>query len=193
MKFRQVIHFHAESLGLKPVQGIELSKILASDPQTELRAVRPGPGGGAKATPYNTTKFILAVLSGGPQTSANAVVSAAYVLPVQGTDSGAAEMVESSGRFIESPVAVCRITGAPAFGMAVQKILASPALADKIQRIDFVRGCSDATIVFRDGQEQRFVTLYDEQHPPTGLRVVASIDGALLAEIARDIDMGPMR
>jgi hypothetical protein len=193
MKFRRLTAWHADALGMTEAQIVQLGKVLSSDSNLgdDLQAERPGPGGGPDATPYNMTKVVMAALANGPQSLAGEAIFRLYNVQPEGNCNDRGGWVDDDPA--EEPTFICCvITGEGFFGAAVRAILATPALADTIERIEVRRGTNDASIVARDGRVQRFVDHHTAREVADSdqrgdLQVVASLGGLVLAEIARDL------
>ncbi len=192
MKYRAFLLTFSHLLGMTETQAVELSKVLQADPEygQDFKADRRGPGGGPDATPYNVTKLLIATLAGGPQTRARLMVPTVYSLQPEGSDSGVAEIVPDGAPVdITNPSLPCEITGARFFGDAIQAILKSPRLAERIRQIDVVRGGAVARIVTTDAREQWFgddVSLSDFRAGRSP-QLISSLVGSVLADMARDI------
>ena len=199
MKLRHFLNHHAQAgLGFTPVHAREAQRALqASGTDDTFVAAHRGPGGGPDATPLAVTLLALAGLGGDPAANARAVTSALYSLPIKGSDTGPEfqpGIVPESGIIpAPTPITPCSITGAVCFGDAMLRVLASRHLAESIETIEVRRGRPfDATITMRDGRRSRFAAAHDAERikalDARGVfRVVASVGGETLAEMARDI------
>lgn len=123
MKMRTWATANANLLGLSESQALVLLKLLSGSDEA-LAAERKGPAGGPDATTYARVKFLLAVMSGAPQTQANGAAQRLYNAPVEdGLPEEKATLLEEV--VPEQPPVRCRITGAVCLGDAVQHLLTS--------------------------------------------------------------------
>ena len=197
MKIRDLtFQFSRGAFGLQPRQTAEIIRACNRDAGSPLAPKRPGPGGGPGATPINTTRLILAALSGEQHISSPAAAMRLYAAPLSGND----EAEEFQPGLIPETIPAkpthaltrCGITGAVCLGDAVVAIFANPTLAETIDRIEVRQGNADASLYARDGRVSRFVSFADRLAIDAGdaagtFRKVAIVGGVVLAEVAREI------
>lgn len=201
MKLRSLEGAYAGLLGSTPRSLAKNGRGLAHHAPPELavadlQAARTGPGGGPDATPSGMSKALVAVMANGPRSQMPERVAARFNMAppgdaAPGSDAG---IVPEGGDLLAGLAlpGACAITGQGHFGDALAVILASPGLAERVDRVEMRRDAEEARIIMRDGRVQRFLGAMGDadmaKHDAAGgLRVVASLGGAVLASIARDL------
>lgn len=195
MKLCHFLHLHAGALGWTPRQAAAVATALGHGaPDDAFAASHPGRGGGPDATPYNTALIVLAALAGGPQTQARAAAVGLFGTPQEGGPDDAATIVEpgydSAAEFAAEVRAV--LARSAQFGDILAVLLAQPALAAAVDRIEVHRGACDATLHRRGLHPVRFVAPSTAREGAARdargeLRCVATLGGDVLAELARDL------
>lgn len=146
MKLRQLYDdFGATLLGQSAADLYEL--------QRELQHVhgfpkgRPGPGGGAEATPEAVAVVIVALLAGGPRRRTRQRTPHVMALPIcasGGASGSAANRTQAE---------TCGLTSATTFGDAMREALADSSLAERIRQVIVCRDWSEAAIAWVDDDE----------------------------------------
>ena len=180
--------YAAFAFGVTEGDAYELQRVLQDIKGFERG--RPGPGGGALATPFSVAIIVIAMLTGGTRRQAKETVTEYYEMNQEGT-----ELVGSSNDFVPN-ILVCPFTGERHFGPALKSILATAQLAEQVHEIAVTRDWPEATITYRDGatpQRSRFVDelerLRATRHRLTGaLRTVCTLGGEIVHQLAIDLN-----
>jgi hypothetical protein len=115
----------------------ELQRVLQQNPR--FLKGRPGPGGGADATPFAVAQILIALLAGGPRRQASRTVHDYSDLPIW------RENVTEKGQ-AEGEVTACPLTRATNFGDAMLTVLSNPPLARNVSQIVVCRDWREASI-----------------------------------------------
>jgi len=175
-------------LGHSPADLYELQRELQHLPS--FPKGRPGPGGGAEATPEAVAVVIVALLAGGARRRTRQRTPHVMSLPV--CESGDA----SGGAPNRATAEPCRLTAATTFGDAMREALADPSLAERIQQIIVCRDWGEAAIAWVDDDERlresRFADAAGDQRSGEAERrgalfSLARMGGAALTEIAQEL------
>jgi len=143
---------------------------------------RPGPGGGADATPEAVTMILVATLAGGPRRQTQRTTSATLELPTCRDEAAPRP-------------AACGLTSAKIFGYAMLEILRDAEVAARVRQVIVCRDWGEATIAWEadDGiRESRFMDADGRRRSEDAERDgtlfgLARIGGAALVEIAREL------
>ena len=138
MKLKRFYAEYGEPLlGVSPPDLYELQRVLQQNPR--FLKGRPGPGGGADATPFAVTQILIALLAGGPRRQADSTVHSYGELPIW------RENVTAKGQ-AEGEVSACPLTRAANFGDAMLTVLSNPSIAKKVAQIVVCRDWREASI-----------------------------------------------
>lgn len=188
MKLRELYRLCAPfAVGLTEQDAYELQRVLQGAKGFEPG--RPGPGGGAPATPFNVAFFLIAVMAGGPRRRAVDRTTDYYEMPREGAE------LTGWGKDFEPKLPVCQFTGERQFGPALKKLLTDTELAERVEEIVVSRDWPEATIAYRDADEikhSRFVDEIQERmatrsHWSGALRVSSTLGGGPIHQIAIDL------
>lgn len=138
MKLKRFYAEYGESLlGESAPDLYELQRVLQQNPR--FLKGRPGPGGGADATPFAVSQILIALLAGGPRRQAENTVHVYGDLPIW------RENVTAKGQ-AEGKVSSCPLTRAANFGDAMLTVLSNQSVAKKVAQIVVCRDWSEASI-----------------------------------------------
>jgi hypothetical protein len=189
VKLRQVYDDLGEALlGQSAADLYELQRELQHVPG--FPKGRPGPGGGAEATPEAVAVVIVALLAGGARRRTRQRTPHVMALPV--CSSGGASGGAPNRRAAEP----CRLTSATTFGDAMREALSDSALAERIRQIIVCRDWGEAAIAWVDDDERlresRFADAAGdlrsiEAERRGSLFSLARMGGGALAAIAQEI------
>ena len=171
-------------LGLSERDAYELQRVLYG--VRDFEPGRPGPGGGAAATPSTVSLFCIAVMAGGPRQRAKEAAYDYYEMLQEG-----AEMAGWDRKFVPL-IPECPLTGEHQFGPAFKRLLSDPKLASKVDEIRITRDWPEAVIVCRDGDpvsQSRFVDKYAKDgvarhRRGDALQTFCVLRGAIVRELA---------
>lgn len=138
MKLKRFYAEYGEPLlGVSAPDLYELQRVLQQNPR--FLKGRPGPGGGADATPFAVSQILIALLAGGPRRQAQRTVHTYSDLPIW------RENVTAKGQ-AESEVTACPLTRATNFGDAMLTVLSNAPIAKRVSQIVACRDWSEASI-----------------------------------------------
>lgn len=143
---------------------------------------RPGPGGGADATPEAVTMVLVATLAGGPRRQTQRTTPATLELPICRNEA-------------TTGPAACGLTSAKIFGYAILEILRDAETAACVRQVTVCRDWGEATIGWEaddDIRESRFADAQGMRRSQDAERYgtsfgLARAGGAALLEIAREL------
>ncbi|MFW2404689.1 MAG: hypothetical protein ACN4GT_07965 [Gammaproteobacteria bacterium] len=143
---------------------------------------RPGPGGGAEATPEAVTLILVATLAGGPRRRTQQTTPATLDLPTHADHS-------------TPEPAACGLTSQTRFGDAMRAILRDTEIAARVRQVIVCRDWGEAAIAFEiDNRihESRFMDTEGRRRSEAAesrgtLFGLARIGGAALLEITREL------
>lgn len=149
---------------------------------------RPGPGGGADATPEAVALLLVALLVGGARRRVRRTTPAAMALPLRPSGAGTPEAIAGDAR--------CLLTSARTFGDAIRELLADSALAGRVRQIIVCRDWGEAAIAWLDQDdrlhESRFADAEGDRRSAEAERRgtlfnLARMGGSAIADIAREL------
>ncbi|MGI9342586.1 MAG: hypothetical protein ACR2QV_07025 [Gammaproteobacteria bacterium] len=191
MKLRQLYDEFGETLlGHSATDLYELQRELQHVPR--FPKGRPGPGGGAEATPEAVAVVVVALLAGGARRRTRQRTPHMMALPIcSGDASGSA----AGGK----PAETCGLTSAATFGDAMREALADSSLAERIRQVIVCRDWSEAAIAWVDDgevlRESRFADAAGDLRSIEAQRrgtlfSLARLGGGALAAIAQELRRG---
>ena len=188
MKLRDFYLIYANPvLGLSAEDAYELERVLRNVKGFERG--RPGPGGGADATPFSVAFVLIAIMAGGPRRRAVATATDYYEMTCEGAE------LAGRGKEFRPKIPVCPLTDERKFGPALKRILSTPNLAARVNEIVVSRDWPEAIVVYRDGRKKKRSRFVDNARTAGAarasqlgsLRVFCTLGGAPLHQMAIDL------
>ena len=188
LKLKRFYELYARyAFGLSEADAYELQRVLQMI--TGFERGRPGPGGGAPATAFSVTAFIIAVMAAGPRRQAINTMFNYYELLQEGAETA------GWGEDFQPTIPHCPLTDQRQFGPALKHVFETPVLAERVEKITLIRDWPEAMIDYRTdvgNARSRFVNEYrfrriGAKRLTGALETIATLGGKIVHQIALDL------